>query len=171
MRLLAARLAGIAVALALIGVRGEACAVPTPDAAQLAVLKASFEEASAVRVTTAKAVFMSDRPTVDETGVRLSTPGGRPALIVGRNLPPAGRLVSWSEIERLDTGRRHVLRSTIAGGVVGAVSAAVLLHRGPDVAEAGDHFMLALATLSFGVCTTLGYLYGNGYPAWSRVYP
>ena len=171
MRHLAARVAGIAATLALIVARGEAVAVPTPDPERLTALKASFDQASAVRVTTAKAIFMSDRPAIDETGVRLSTPGGRPALITVGDLPPAGRLLAWSEIEQVDTGRRHVLRSTVVGGVVGVASAALLLHNGPDVADEGDHVMLALAVLSFGVCTTVGYLYGNGYPSWSRLYP
>ena len=164
------RLAGIAGALALIGV-GEASAVPAPDAGQLASLRSSFEAASAVRVTTSKARFMSDRPTVEEAGVRLSTPGGRPALITVGELPPAGRLIAWGEIEQVDTGQRHVRRSTIVGATAGLVSAAILLRNGPDVADEGDNFMLALATLSFGVCTTGGYLYGKGYPSWSRVYP
>jgi hypothetical protein len=41
----------------------------------------------------------------------------------------------------------------------------------PGVAEEGDNFMLLLAGLTFSASTAIGYLYGTGYPVWSRVYP
>jgi hypothetical protein len=164
-------LAAIGAVLATVMAAGRTFAVPAPDAAQLASLRAACEAASAVRVVTRRGNFMSDRPTLEEAGVRLSTPGGRPALITNRTEPIPGRLLEWTDIEQVDAGRRMVARRTLIGFGAGAFGAALLLKDGPDASESGDNVMLLLAGLTLGVGTTAGYLYGTGYPVWNRVYP
>lgn len=148
-----------------------AAAVQAPDAGRLAAIRATCERASAVRVITTRGNFMSDHPSLDEAGVRLSTPGGRPALISDRSEPLPGRLLEWSDIEQVDAGRRLVGRRTLIGAGIGALGAALLLRNGPDMSADGDRLMLLFAGLSFGAGVTIGYLYGTGYPVWSRVYP
>lgn len=164
----AAALAGIAVLACTVSPAG---AIPAPDPERLAALQAACGSASAVRVVTAHGSFMSDRPSLDEAGVRLSIPGGRPALITDQPASSTGRLLAWSEIEHVDAGKRLVARRTLIGAAVGAVSAALLLRNGPDMSADGDNLMLLFAGFSFGAATAVGYLYGTGYPVWSRVYP
>jgi len=150
---------------------GTASAVPAPDAERLAALRVTCGAASAVRVMTTGASFISDRPTVEATGVRLSTTGGRPALITDRSAPLPGRLLEWNDIERVDAGRRFVRRRTLIGVGAGVLGAALLLRNGRDIAEEGDNVMLLLAGFTLGAGTAVGYLYGTGYPVWRRVYP
>lgn len=171
MRRWATGLVGIAVALAAVMAPGEASAVSVPDPGQLASTRSACEAASAVLVVTTRGNFMSDRPSVEESGVRLSTPGGRPALLSDRSEPLPGRLLEWNDIERVDAGRRFVRRRTLIGLGVGALGAALLLKDGRDLSADGDNLMLYAAILSLGAATTAGYLYGTGYPVWSRVYP
>ena len=156
----------------LAGVPGAAAAVPAPDTERLASLQVACGKASAVRVITARAIFTSDRPSLDETGVRLSTPGGRPALITGPGAAQPGRLIEWSEIERVDAGRRLVLRRTLLGLGVGMLGAGLMLaSKGRDISADGDNVMLVIAGFTLGASTAAGYLYGTGYPIWRRVYP
>jgi hypothetical protein len=169
MRHWARGLAGIGVALACVA--APAAAVPAPDAERLVSLRESCGRASAVRVVTTRGSFTSDHPSLDEAGVRLSTPGGRPALISDRIEPLPGRLLEWSDIEQVDTGRRLVARRTLIGAGIGALGAALLLQNGPDLSADGDKLMLLFAGFSFGAGTVAGYLFGTGYPVWSRMYP
>lgn len=163
--------AAIGAMLATVAAAGGAFAVPAPDEARLASLRAACDAASAVRVVTARGSFMSDRPTLEEAGVRLSTPGGRPALITDRTEPLPGRLLEWSDIERVDAGRRLVRRRTLIGFGAGALGAALMLQNGPDLSADGDNVMLLLGGFTLGAGTAVGYLYGTGYPVWKRVYP
>lgn len=163
--------AAIGAVLATVMTVGPARAVPAPDAAQLASLRAACEAASAVRVVTRRGNFMSDRPTLEEAGVRLSTPGGRPALITDRPEPLPGRLLEWRDIEQVDTGRRLVARRTLIGFGVGALGAGMMLRNGRDLSADGDNLMLLMGGLTLVASTAVGYLYGTGYPVWKRVYP
>jgi hypothetical protein len=150
---------------------GSAHAIPLPDSAQIASLQSAGDSARWVRVTTRRGLFETTRPTFDPEGVHILSTHGRSALLtVGKSAVP-GRLVRWSDVERLDTGRSGMGRGALIGLAVGVGMGALELSNGPDGFEDGDHFMIYFAALTTATMTLAGFLVGASATHWTRMLP
>lgn len=162
-------LALAALALLLPGV-SSAAQPPAPEA--LAVLGARCDSAGLVRVVTHRSARIVHRLRLDPDGVALLGPGR--AAFIELGTPPEKRptLVPWSDVEGLALGRSRTAKGFLGGALVGSiVGGAIVATYGTDLAEDGDHALLAFGVLVGLGCTALGTMLGAGNPEWTPLYP
>ena len=167
------RLAGAALAAALLslGLVEPVRALPVPDSSQMLALHSAIDGGRPVRVRGHNAYWHVARPPLDASGIALTREQAYPALIpLGDPSEPVRRL-SWSEIEGIDVGERHVTRGILTGLVVGAAVGSLIVRTyGPDIAEDGDHVLVALGGILAVGGGTLGLVVGSS-PHWRPIYP
>ena len=151
---------------------GPAYALTAPDSVRLESLQEVSDSAWRMRVVTRRGTFEMSKPRFDSAGVHIASSHGHAALLTVGHVPPDERLVRWSDIERVDSGRgTRAGQGALIGLAVGAGLGALELSRGPDGYETGDNLMVYFAALTTATMTVVGLVFGASNPQWKPLLP
>ncbi len=148
-----------------------------PSPARLRALSAALDSATFVRVFARRGTFEARRVRADTTGLRLIRNPGRVALIVTHGADTLGReqrLLRWSDVERIDSGRGHSARPALVGLGIGAAALGTAAVLGRDGGHLEPETALTLwygSILVAGASTAVGFLLMAGSPSTHTVYP
>lgn len=147
-------------------------AVLPPDSGLRVVLGARCDSAGLVRVATHRSARLAQRLRLEADAVVL--PGVARAALLEFGEPPEKRetRIAWSDVESVSLGRSRTGKGFVMGALLGTAAGGLIVGTyGPDLAEEGDHAVLAFGVLVGLGFTVLGTLFGAGHPEWTPVYP